>query len=111
MNEHESMNAGEKENHARALKVRGADMSASDPGEMKVIALPVLPTAGNEPARDLVCGMTVNRDTTPHKLNHAGETYYFCSAGCVKKFQADPTKYLRASRNRRSVARVIAARS
>jgi Cu+-exporting ATPase len=45
-------------------------------------------------ARDPVCGMTVERAKTPYKHVHAGETYYFCSAGCVKKFQADPAKYV-----------------
>ncbi len=56
--------------------------------------LPSLSVLGNETARDVVCGMSVNRAKTPHKLTHAGESYYFCSAGCVKKFQADPDKYL-----------------
>ncbi len=43
--------------------------------------------------KDVVCGMTVAEDT-PHKAEFEGETYYFCSAGCVKKFTADPHKYL-----------------
>jgi len=57
-----------------------------------------LATSGTAQARDLVCGMTVDPAKTPHKIVHAGETYYFCSAGCVKKFQADPQKYIAASR-------------
>ena len=44
--------------------------------------------------RDPVCGMTVNPVTTPHRHNHDGEPYYFCSAGCLNKFTADTTKYL-----------------
>ena len=28
------------------------------------------------------------------KVEHQGKTYYFCCAGCDKKFQADPQKYL-----------------
>jgi Cu+-exporting ATPase len=45
-------------------------------------------------ARDPVCGMMVNPHTTPHRTNHEGRPYYFCSAGCLKKFSADPEKYL-----------------
>ena len=41
-------------------------------------------------ALDPVCGMTVDTATAlAHE--HAGETYYFCSAGCRTKFTADPT--------------------
>ncbi|MBV8538779.1 MAG: heavy metal translocating P-type ATPase [Alphaproteobacteria bacterium] len=45
-------------------------------------------------AVDLVCGMTVNRATAQHKLVHDGAMYYFCSAGCCSKFEADPKRYL-----------------
>jgi Cu+-exporting ATPase len=31
---------------------------------------------------------------TPHRHEHAGHTYLFCSAGCRAKFAADPDKYL-----------------
>jgi Cu+-exporting ATPase len=44
---------------------------------------------------DLVCGMTVDPKTTPHKTDYKGETYYFCSAGCRTKFIANPEKYLK----------------
>ncbi len=47
--------------------------------------------------RDVVCGMTVDPAKTPHRHDHAGETFYFCSAGCVRKFAADPAKYRAAS--------------
>ena len=43
---------------------------------------------------DPVCGMSVDPATAKHKAEHAGETYYFCSAGCKTKFTADPDKYL-----------------
>ena len=46
--------------------------------------------------RDPVCGMMVSADSPLH-YTHAGTTYYFCHAGCLKKFQADPAKYLQAS--------------
>jgi Cu+-exporting ATPase len=47
-----------------------------------------------EAARDPVCGMTVDPHTTPHRHNHRGHPFYFCSAGCRSKFAADPGKYL-----------------
>ena len=51
------------------------------------------PTEGG--VLDLVCGMTVDPKTTPHKTDYKGETYYFCSAGCRTKFAANPAKYLK----------------
>src|SRR5919108_851191 len=43
---------------------------------------------------DPVCGMKVDPHTTPHRYQHQGRTYYFCSAGCRGKFAADPARYL-----------------
>ena len=43
---------------------------------------------------DPVCGMTVDPHETPHRHQHGGQAYYFCSAGCRTKFAADPAKYL-----------------
>ncbi len=37
---------------------------------------------------DPICGMTVNPATAAGSFNHAGKTYYFCSAGCLQKFVA-----------------------
>jgi Cu+-exporting ATPase len=48
--------------------------------------------------RDPVCGMTVDPHKTPHRHQHGGPTYYFCSAGCRTKFAADPAKYLDAAK-------------
>ena len=47
-------------------------------------------------ARDLVCGMTVAADASSHPLEHDGQTYYFCCAGCRNRFAADPAAYLTA---------------
>ncbi|MFL6468516.1 MAG: YHS domain-containing protein, partial [Pyrinomonadaceae bacterium] len=47
---------------------------------------------------DPVCGMKVSPDTAAGKAEHAGETYYFCSTGCVNKFKHDPEKYLQTRR-------------
>ena len=55
------------------------------------------PASGNggEPAalKDPVCGMGVT-DKSPHKVEHDGRPYYFCSAGCKGKFAADPARYI-----------------
>jgi len=45
---------------------------------------------------DPVCGMTVRPDG-PHRHEHAGTLYGFCSAGCLAKFRADPARYLEPS--------------
>jgi len=49
-------------------------------------------SAGPE-LRDPVCGMKVT-EASPHRAEHAGQTYFFCCAGCRTKFVADPHKYL-----------------
>jgi Cu+-exporting ATPase len=38
--------------------------------------------------------MNVDRSTAKHFLKHEGQKFYFCSAGCKTKFEADPQKYL-----------------
>jgi len=55
--------------------------------------------SGSNPApeRDPVCGMNVNPATARHIHEHSGKTYYFCCAGCVAKFAANPTGYLNKS--------------
>ncbi|PIL37932.1 heavy metal translocating P-type ATPase [Massilia psychrophila] len=42
---------------------------------------------------DPVCGMKVSADET-RKTAHAGQDYYFCSAGCMAKFRASPQSFL-----------------
>lgn len=44
--------------------------------------------------KDPVCGMTVDPHTAEHRSQHAGKPWYFCSAGCLSKFEQDPDKYL-----------------
>ena len=46
-----------------------------------------------EVATDPVCGMSIDPATTPHIEAHGGERHYFCSAGCLAKFKADPDRY------------------
>ncbi|HEX5070887.1 MAG TPA: HAD-IC family P-type ATPase, partial [Vicinamibacterales bacterium] len=46
---------------------------------------------------DPVCGMTVDPATARGgSVEHAGQTYYFCSEGCRRKFAADPEGVLKA---------------
>lgn len=51
------------------------------------------PTSPVVPLKDPVCGMNVT-DQSPNRHKHAGQCYYFCSAGCRSKFIADPERYL-----------------
>ncbi len=44
-------------------------------------------------ALDPVCGMTVDVATARYRGTHAGRTYYFCSAGCLARFEEDPARF------------------
>jgi xanthine dehydrogenase accessory factor len=46
---------------------------------------------------DPVCGMTVDVADARYRTVHDGQTYYFCSTGCLESFEADPAKYLAVS--------------
>jgi xanthine dehydrogenase accessory factor len=48
-------------------------------------------------AIDPVCGMTVDVADARYRTVHDGQTYYFCSAGCLESFEADPARYLAIS--------------
>lgn len=43
--------------------------------------------------KDPVCRMQVNPSKAAGKSEYEGKTYYFCSAGCKKKFDANPAQY------------------
>lgn len=45
-------------------------------------------------AKDPVCNMNVDPATAAGSSEYRGKTYYFCSLGCVKRFNGDPEKYL-----------------
>jgi len=49
-------------------------------------------------AIDPVCGMEVEIATAGHTLEHEGETYYFCHAGCREKFAKNPAHFLAGHR-------------
>ena len=44
--------------------------------------------------KDPVCHMDVDPATARGSAEYKGQTYYFCSPGCVTRFNADPEKYL-----------------
>ena len=44
-------------------------------------------------ARDPVCGMYVDTETAAHRSSFEGETYYFCSPGCKRTFDANPAHF------------------
>ncbi len=43
---------------------------------------------------DPVCGMLVDPATARHKIEHDGQTFYFCSERCRAKFAEDPATYV-----------------
>ena len=46
-------------------------------------------------AKDPVCGMMVDEKKAAATSQYRGKTYYFCSPGCKKTFDANPEKYLK----------------
>jgi len=50
--------------------------------------------AGRTLVKDPVCNMDVDPARAAGSSEYKGQVYYFCSPGCVKRFNADPEKYL-----------------
>jgi P-type Cu+ transporter len=44
--------------------------------------------------RDQVCGKDVDERTAPARTEYAGDTYYFDSEECRRKFEDDPESYV-----------------
>jgi Cu+-exporting ATPase len=44
---------------------------------------------------DVVCGMTIDPVKAAGQSQYAGKRYYFCSASCKAKFDANPQQYAR----------------
>lgn len=44
--------------------------------------------------RDPVCRMKVDPARAAARAEHAGEVYYFCSAGCQRTFLTDPGRFV-----------------
>lgn len=47
-----------------------------------------------ETVHDPVCHMDIDPATAAGTSEYKGQTYYFCSLGCKKSFDANPEKYL-----------------
>ena len=68
--------------------------SCARPGELAGAAPRSPPARQRHEEIDPVCGMTV--DVATARLRHAryeGRTYYFCSAGCLERFEAAPAEF------------------
>jgi YHS domain-containing protein len=44
-------------------------------------------------AKDVVCGMQVEKAHAPATAEHAGRTHYFCSDRCEHRFTAEPNRF------------------
>jgi YHS domain-containing protein len=52
----------------------------------------------NRDVIDPVCGMTISMSQAPFNRLHGNSTYYFCSAECTFKFEADADAYVAVAR-------------
>jgi YHS domain-containing protein len=59
-----------------------------------LISLPFVLRAYDD-VKDPVCGMKVDPAKAQFKSEYEGKTYYFCSADCKTKFDANPAQYLK----------------
>jgi YHS domain-containing protein len=50
-------------------------------------------------ATDPVCKMQVEESKAAATAEYQGKTYYFCAAGCKKKFEQNPEIYLAQSKS------------
>src|SRR5437762_10065851 len=67
---------------------------SSQMSKPKVASLTFLTTL--EKRKDPVGGMMVAAEKTAAKIEHAGNTYYFCSTRCAERFSHEPEKFLAA---------------
>lgn len=89
----------------------GLDIAASAPEEVAVSILAeiiarkatlaatpaTVPPAEADPAAvDPVCGMAVETAGARYTFDHEGDRFYFCCAGCQRKFASDPQHFLTA---------------
>jgi xanthine dehydrogenase accessory factor len=78
----------------RASGKLAADATAGPAGSARSAAIAGSAGPGElAEAVDPVCGMTVAAGPSGHPLEHEGVTYYFCCAGCRRKFENDPAAY------------------
>jgi len=46
-------------------------------------------------ARDPVCGAILDEKSAKFKITYEGETYYFCSVTCKKRFKRHSMKFVK----------------
>jgi len=74
---------------AEIVQVRRARGPAS-PAEPQATAPAAQPLA-----IDPVCHMELDPATTPLHVTREGTTYYFCSEGCVRRFESNPQEFVK----------------
>ncbi len=52
-------------------------------------------SAGAHGVKDPVCRMDVDTHATAYQKEFKGQTYYFCSSACQKRFEASPEQYVK----------------
>jgi YHS domain-containing protein len=50
----------------------------------------------SSPGWDPVCGMLINARSARASRRYEGRDIYFCSGGCVRRFDAGPARYVRS---------------
>jgi len=53
---------------------------------------------------DPVCKMHVNLASAAASFDYRGETVYFCSVDCEKKFEKDPDSYMHGMSDEEQIA-------
>jgi len=77
---------------AEIIQVRGEKSSPiASLGDSEVLATTALT------ASDPICGMSVNIAKAKFKSEFQGNEFYFCCAGCQRKFELDPARYATAA--------------
>jgi xanthine dehydrogenase accessory factor len=96
---------------ARVRNPAGLDLGARTPEEIAIAIFAEIIEARRRPrpssvpteeaetpsvatAVDPVCHMDVDPATTPLHASHAGTTYYFCSEGCLRRFEENPEEFV-----------------
>ena len=48
---------------------------------------------GSPLARDVVCGRAIKPEHARGETEYGGETYFFCSEDCLRRFEEDPEQF------------------
>ena len=76
------------------LRASGAMLSGALPATSTTAADAPVTTRPVEIV-DPVCGMTVGAGPSAHPYEHGRVTYYFCCAGCRRRFEHEPAAYVK----------------